>query len=94
MLHADSPLDGAAMEFLLQVLDLARPVASAEVEFWGPAPAQMERRAGRVRAQLLLQAPGRGMLQRVLAQLLPLLRALKRPRELRWAIDVDPQDGY
>jgi primosomal protein N' (replication factor Y) len=22
------------------------------------------------------------------------LRALKRPRELRWAIDVDPQDGY
>jgi hypothetical protein len=25
---------------------------------------------------------------------LPLLRALKRPRELRWAIDVDPQDGY
>jgi primosomal protein N' (replication factor Y) len=54
----------------------------------------MERRAGRVRAQLLLQAPGRGMLQRVLAQLLPLLRALKRPRELRWAIDVDPQDGY
>jgi primosomal protein N' (replication factor Y) len=93
MLRADSPQDGAAMAFLLQVLDLARPLASTEVEFWGPAPAQMERRAGRMRAQLLLQAPGRGLLQRVLARLLPALRALKRPRELRWAIDVDPQES-
>ncbi len=94
MLHADSPRQGAALEFLLQVLDLGRPMAGAEVEFWGPAPAQMERRAGRVRAQLLLQAPSRAVLQRLLARLLPALRGLKRPRELRWAIDVDPQDGY
>jgi primosomal protein N' (replication factor Y) len=93
MLHADSPDEQAAMAFLLQALDLARPLAPRQVEFWGPAPAQMERRAGRIRAQLLLQAPGRGMLQTLLAALLPVLRRVKVSRGLRWAVDVDPQDN-
>ena len=93
MLRADSPREQAALEFLAQVLETARPLAPPEVEFWGPAPAQMERRAGRIRAQLLLQAPTRALLQGVLARLLPALRALRRPRELRWSIDVDPQEN-
>jgi primosomal protein N' (replication factor Y) len=93
MLRADSPREQAALDFLAQALETARPLAPPEVEFWGPAPAQMERRAGRVRAQLLLQAPARGVLQSVLAALLPALRALKPPRDLRWSIDVDPQES-
>jgi primosomal protein N' (replication factor Y) len=93
MLRADSPQEQAALDFLVQALAAARPLAPPEVEFWGPAPAQMERRAGRVRAQLLLQAPTRGLLQRVLAALLPVLRGLKAPRDLRWSLDVDPQES-
>jgi primosomal protein N' (replication factor Y) len=93
MLRADSPREQAALEFLREALALARPLAPPEVEFWGPAPAQMERRAGRIRAQLLLQAPTRALLQGVLARLLPALRAQRRPRELRWSIDVDPQES-
>jgi primosomal protein N' (replication factor Y) len=53
----------------------------------------MERRAGRIRAQLLLQAPTRGALQALLRALLPQLRSLKAPRHLRWSIDVDPQES-
>jgi len=93
MLRADSPKEQAALDFLLQALAAARPLAPQDVEFWGPAPAQMERRAGRIRAQLLLQAPTRALLQGVLAPLLPALRALKPPRELRWSVDVDPQES-
>jgi primosomal protein N' (replication factor Y) len=93
MLRADSPTAGAALEFLDQALAAARPLAPPELEFWGPAPAQMERRAARIRAQLLLQAPSRTLLQDVLARLLPALRTLRRPRELRWSIDVDPQES-
>jgi primosomal protein N' (replication factor Y) len=50
----------------------------------------MERRAGRFRARLLLEAPGRAPLQRLLSRWLPGLEALRRPRGLRWAVDVDP----
>jgi primosomal protein N' (replication factor Y) len=53
----------------------------------------MERRAGRVRAQLLLQAPSRGLLQGLLGQLLPRLHAINPPRHLRWSVDVDPLDS-
>ncbi|KAA6185389.1 primosomal protein N' [Thiohalocapsa marina] len=94
LLRADSPKAQAALEFLRQVLVTARPLAPPSVEFWGPAPAQMERRAGRVRAQLLLQAPRRSQLQGLLATLLPRLRALPAPRHVRWSIDVDPKDLY
>jgi primosomal protein N' (replication factor Y) len=93
LLRADSPVEQAAMDFLREVLATARPLASPAVELWGPAPAQMERRAGRIRAQLLLQAPSRALLQGLLGALLPRLRALKTPRHLRWSVDVDPQEG-
>ncbi|WP_295542197.1 primosomal protein N' [uncultured Thiohalocapsa sp.] len=93
MLRADSPQAQAALDFLTQALATARALAPAQVEFWGPAPAQMERRAGRVRAQLLLQAPTRSLLQGVLAPLLPALRGLKASRDLRWSMDVDPQES-
>jgi primosomal protein N' (replication factor Y) len=92
LLRADSPREQAAMDFLREVLAIAQPLAAKSVELWGPAPAQMERRAGRVRAQLLLQAPNRALLQSLLGTLLPRLRVLPIPRHLRWSVDVDPQD--
>ena len=93
LLRADSPQDQAAMDFLRQALAIAQPLAARSIELWGPAPAQMERRAGRMRAQLLLQAPNRGLLQGLLGTLLPRLRALTVPRHLRWSVDVDPLDS-
>ena len=54
----------------------------------------MERRAGRFRAQLLVQAHARGDLQGFLAGWIPLLYALRRPAGGRWSIDVDPQELY
>ncbi|MFP4244578.1 MAG: primosomal protein N' [Ectothiorhodospira sp.] len=65
--------------------------AAPEVQVWGPAPAPMERRAGRHRAQLLIHAPGRRPLQATLAAL-PGLADLPQARRVRWSIDVDPMD--
>jgi primosomal protein N' (replication factor Y) len=52
----------------------------------------MERRAGRFRAQLLIQAPQRGSLQHLLKAWLPRLDELAEGRKVRWSIDVDPTD--
>jgi primosomal protein N' (replication factor Y) len=52
----------------------------------------MERRAGRVRAQLLLEAASRAPLHRWLGEWVPRLEALPSARQVRWSLDVDPQE--
>jgi primosomal protein N' (replication factor Y) len=54
----------------------------------------MERRAGRYRAQLLVQAQERPALQRLLTDWIPRLNTLPDARRVRWSIDVDPIDTY
>jgi primosomal protein N' (replication factor Y) len=54
----------------------------------------MPLRAGRHRAQLLLESAQRPALRHALATWLPQLHALPQPRGLRWSLDVDPVDLY
>jgi primosomal protein N' (replication factor Y) len=56
----------------------------------GPVDAPMARRAGRYRAQLLLQSADRRALHRALAALRPTLEQSPAARKVRWSIDVDP----
>lgn len=56
----------------------------------GPVDAPMARRAGRYRAQLLLQSSDRKSLHTVLTDLRPVLEAEPTARKVRWSIDVDP----
>ncbi|MCC7097773.1 MAG: primosomal protein N' [Thermomonas sp.] len=60
----------------------------------GPLPAPMPRRAGYVRAQLLLSATSRKALHAALSTLMPALYAHPDARKLRWSLDVDPVDLY
>ncbi len=50
----------------------------------------MARKAGRYRAQLLLQSSDRGTLHEALRELRPLLEQDPTARKVRWSIDVDP----
>lgn len=68
--------------------------ATRRVQLMGPAPAPMERRDGRARAQLLLSSHSRPALQRALGLWLPTLNSLPGVRALRWSIDVDPVDLF
>ncbi len=78
------------IKFLDEVRKLAEPLVHSNVAVYGPAPAPMERRAGRYRAQLLIQSRSRTHLQRFLNDLVPQLAALKSARRVRWSLDVDP----
>jgi primosomal protein N' (replication factor Y) len=71
----------------------ALPQAS-QLSAWGPVAAPMARRAGRERAQLLLQASGREALHRALSALTAALAELPAAHRVRWSLDVDPVDLY
>jgi len=64
---------------------------SATGRIHGPYPAQMERKQGRLRWYLLAQDRNRGALQSALDSWLPQVRSLPLARQVRWSLDVDPQ---
>ena len=90
LLRAEATSREAPQAFLQSALALA-PV-DPRVERLGPYPAPMERRAGRYRAQVMLQADARGPLQNLLTQWLPALGNLRTARRVRWSVDVDPAE--
>ena len=87
--RAEATRRAPAHAFLEQVAGAARERAS-QVDVLGPAPASMERRGGRYRAQLLLQSSRRSALHRLMAELAPLVRTWPAARRVRWSVDVDP----
>ncbi|MDH3577483.1 MAG: primosomal protein N' [Gammaproteobacteria bacterium] len=64
--------------------------ADETLRILGPVDAPMARRAGRYRAQLLLQSSDRRALQNLLKELRPALEQEPMARKVRWSIDVDP----
>jgi len=93
LLRAEAVDPERATGFLQRALALAEPLAD-ELELMGPAPAPMERRAGRYRAHLLIQAVQRQALHRFLGRWTPLLWAERTDRQVRWSLDIDPMELY
>jgi len=79
-----------AHEFLGMARAIAEGMQVAEVRILGPVSAPMERKAGRYRAQLLLQSNQRGKLHGMLRHLRTSLESNSASRKVRWSIDVDP----
>jgi primosomal protein N' (replication factor Y) len=103
LLRAESAQRGVLDGFMATARDaIARFVDSRRadpdrehvVRLNGPFAAPMPLRAGRHRAQLLLETTQRAALRHALAAWLPQLHALPQSRGLRWSIDVDPVDLY
>lgn len=78
----------AARHFLEEAARIA-PISEG-LRLDGPLPALRERRAGRQRSELLLEATRREPLHQWLAAAMPAIRRLRRPRALRWFLEVDP----
>lgn len=91
LLRAEAVKEEQPETFLQQARDLGQPYAEG-VELWGPVPAPMERRAGRYRAQLLIQAERRSALHAFLRRWRQELEGLKSARQVRWSLDIDPVD--
>jgi primosomal protein N' (replication factor Y) (superfamily II helicase) len=94
LLRAEAVNPQMPNDFLEAARQLAERLGHEGVWLMGPVPAPMERRAGRSRAQLLLQAENRQALQRLLAVWAPQLETLKSGRKARWSLDVDPVELF
>ncbi len=89
LLRSDAHLKDDVRRFLDQAKQC---FPAGEAVVYGPFPAMMERRSGRTRWYLLVQANRRSGLHRQLDEWVAKLPGLPSVRKVRWSIDVDPQD--
>ncbi len=92
--HKPGQAEGFLDEACTEAERLLKDLALGGIELLGPVPAPMERRAGRYRAQLLVQANARAPLHKLLATWLLTLENMPSGRQVRWSLDVDPVDLY
>ena len=90
LLRAAAHRQSDATAFLQRAADLIAPAQSEYLRVLGPVNAPMARKAGRYRAQLLIQSSERNSLHEVLKTLRPALEEEPAARKVRWSIDVDP----
>jgi primosomal protein N' (replication factor Y) len=90
LLRAEARRLDDAMTFLRQAREIAAgpSLHDPRISLWDPVPMTMVRVAGTDRAQLVVESPHRGALQRFLTHWMGELRALKAP--VRWHLEVDP----
>jgi primosomal protein N' (replication factor Y) (superfamily II helicase) len=85
-----------SLEAALGFLEHARSLGEKQdmlATIYDPVPMPLARLAGAHRAQVLIEAPRRSLLQAFLSQWLKCLRSAESPtRRVRWQIDVDPQE--
>ena len=94
VLRTEAGRKDVCMDFLQEARNTLLPLSSSAINIYGPLPAPMEKRAGRYRAQLILQSSERKALHPVLKQWLPGLSKQKSANRVRWSLDIDPQDMY
>jgi primosomal protein N' (replication factor Y) len=90
LLRAEAPQLATALAFLAQAAHKGKAVDTG-VTIYDPVPAALPRRAGRERAQLLVQSESRQRLRTFLAAWHSALSDLRATRA-RWSLDVDPLD--
>lgn len=94
LLRAEAIKADRALSVLSKVREKLQAQNLFNVTILGPATAPMERRAGRYRAQLLLQSAQRTTLHAVLKHIRPLLENMRAARSVRWSLDIDPVDMF
>jgi primosomal protein N' (replication factor Y) len=90
LLRAESVHALFPLQFLQQAREFLSPLS--QVRCLGPIPAAMEKRQGKFRAQLLISASQRPPLQQALSQLVQALETTLAPKQVRWTLDIDPQE--
>ena len=93
LLRAESRDAAVALAWLQAAAALAAGLPGGDaVTLYPPVPPAVSKVAGIERLQMLVEAPSRGRLQRLLSAWLPQLHAMKNAHRglARWAVDVDP----
>lgn len=92
LLRAEAVQSDLPMEFLHEAKQILSKQKPTSIEIYGPVPAAMERKAGKYRSQLLVQSLQRSALHEVIKPLIAQLPNLSSSRQVRWSLDVDPQE--
>lgn len=94
VIRAEDKNPNKAEDFLRQVRALAEELspASAQMHYLGPIPALLEKRNLQFRFQLHLRADAKSQLQKLLKPLMNNLQNIPAANQVRWSLDVDPQD--
>ena len=90
LLRAEAVKKNLPIEFLLKIKKLIVQDLKEKVELLGPIPAEMERKSGYYRYQLLFQSKSRKNLHNVLNKLISLIE--NQHKKVRWSLDIDPQE--
>jgi primosomal protein N' (replication factor Y) len=93
LLRAESVQRDQLFRFLDNAVASA-PAMGENLRLLGPASAPMEKRSGRFRGQLLVQANDRGLLHGFLSAWHTTLTNLPEARKTRWSLDVDPVELF
>jgi primosomal protein N' (replication factor Y) len=91
VLRAEAPELKDAVEFL-KTARASAATLTTDVRLFDPVPMRLVRRARLERAQLVLEADSRPILQALLTEWIVALYAIRLSRDLRWHLDVDPAD--
>lgn len=89
VLMAEAKKGDAALTFLQSIRQQLDQQNLSNVAIYGPVPALLQKKAGFFRYQLLIQAPNKIGVQRILSYLDQSLYQMKSSA-VRWQIDVDP----
>lgn len=91
LLRAEANNAEKPQQFLQQARDITQQI-NPSIQALGPIAAPMARKAGHYRAHLLLNSPERTPLQNTLSPLIQQLETSKLNRQVRWSVDIDPQE--
>ena len=99
LLRAEAIEQQEAMKFLYSMYQQAKSMIAINpqmhlVNLSEPVPSTMEKRAGRYRAQLLVQSATRKPLHVFLNHWRSTIEEARQSRKVRWSLDVDPIDLY
>ena len=76
-------------DHIAEQVALANETESGDVSVLGPAPAPVEKLRGKFRFHMLLSSQTEGALQRILRRA---QTSIKLIEDVRWIVDIDPQD--
>ena len=92
LIRAESPSPELPLKFLTALTEKVNVRGVQGVEIFGPIPAAMEKRAGRYRAQVMITASRRMVLAASVKAFIEFSSDIPIHRNVRWSIDIDPQD--
>ena len=92
LLRAEARDAGRVEAFLARCAAFFKGGIAQAVQVWGPAPAPLERRAGRFRFQLLLVGVQRAPVHQAVEQFIRAQSDWSERRGVKWSLDIDPQE--